>query len=82
MIDGYLECATAHHETHLTVSEHACVEADLHAHTVDVLGRVIGDIFCSGKVSLSKGPDVQGDICCSGLYIEDGARFKGRVAMG
>jgi cytoskeletal protein CcmA (bactofilin family) len=81
MIDGYLECAMAHHETLVTISEHACVEADIHARSVDVFGRVIGDIFSSGKVSLAKGSDVRGDICCSGLYIEDGARFKGRVAM-
>ena len=82
MIDGYLACEVAHHETHVTISEHACVEADIHARTVDVFGQVIGDIVSGGRVSLAKGSDVQGDICCSCLYIEDGARFKGRVAMG
>ncbi len=82
MIDGYLSCAMAHHETHVTISEHACVEADIHARTVDIFGQVIGDIFSAGRVSLANGSDVQGDICCSCLYIEDGARFKGRVAMG
>lgn len=81
-IVGHLECAMAHHKTHLTVSEHACVEADIHAGTVDVFGQVIGDIFSDGKVTLARGSDVQGDICCSCLYIEDGARLMGRVAMG
>jgi cytoskeletal protein CcmA (bactofilin family) len=72
----------AHNETHVTISEHACVDADIHARTVNVFGEVIGGIFSSGKVSLAKGSVVQGDICCFGLYIEDGARFKGRVEMG
>ncbi len=31
MIDGNLECAMAHHERHLTISEHARVEANIHA---------------------------------------------------
>jgi cytoskeletal protein CcmA (bactofilin family) len=48
MIDGYLECAMAHNETHVTISEHACVDADIHARTVNVFGEVIGGIFSSG----------------------------------
>lgn len=82
MIDGYLECAMAHHKTHLTITEHARVEADIHAGTVVVFGQLIGDILSEGRVSLAKSSEVRGDICCSSLYIEEGARFIGRVAMG
>lgn len=82
MIDGILECAIAHHESHVTISEHARVEADIHAGAVVVFGKLLGDIRSEGKVTLIEGSDVQGDICCSCLAIEDGARFVGRVAMG
>lgn len=82
MIDGYLECAMAHHQQHLTVSENAHVEANIHASTVVVFGHLIGDIFSEGKVSLASSSDVQGDICCACLFIEEGARFMGRVEMG
>ena len=81
-IDGVLECSIAHHESHVTISEHARVEADIHAGTVVVLGKLTGNIRSEGKVSLAEGAEVQGDICCSCLSIEDGARFVGRVAMG
>ena len=80
-IDGFLECAIAHHETHVTISERARVVADIHAGTVVVFGQLIGDILSEGKVSLAEGSVVQGDISCSGLCIEDGAQFLGRVAM-
>jgi cytoskeletal protein CcmA (bactofilin family) len=82
MIDRYLERAMAHHETHLLISKHASVKTDINAGTVDVFGQLIGNIFSGGKVSLARGSDVQGDICCSCLYIEEGTRFVGRVAMG
>ncbi len=82
VIDGYLECAVAHHQQHLIVSRNARVEANLHAATVVVFGQLTGDIYSEGKVLLVNGSDVQGDICCACLFIEEGARFKGKVAMG
>lgn len=82
MIDGHLECAMAHHETHLTISEDARVQANIHSGNVVVFGQLTGDIFSEGKVWLARGSEVEGDICCSCLYIEDGALFIGRAAVG
>lgn len=81
IINGSLECAMVHHQRHLTVSKNARVEADLHASTVVVFGHLIGDIVSEGKVLLAKGSHVQGDISCAGLFIEEGAQFKGQIAM-
>lgn len=80
-IDGNLECAMAHHQGHLTISKDARVEANIHAGTVVIFGQLVGNIFSEGKVSLTRGSEVQGDICCSRLDVEDGARFRGRVVM-
>jgi cytoskeletal protein CcmA (bactofilin family) len=81
IIEGHLECTTAHHQKHLTVGEHSRVKADIHADTVTVLGQLIGDIYSNGRVSLAKGSDVKGDIFCANLFIEEGARFEGKIAM-
>jgi cytoskeletal protein CcmA (bactofilin family) len=81
-INGNLACAMTHHQRHLTVSELARVEGNIHAGTVVVFGQLIGDIFSEGKVLLARGSDVHGDISCNRLYIEDGAQFMGRVLMG
>lgn len=82
IIEGHLECTTAHHQKHLTVGEHSLVKADIHASTVTVLGQLIGDIYSEGVVSLAKGSDVKGDIFCAHLFIEEGARFEGNIEMG
>jgi len=82
IIDGTLECALVHHQRHLTVSKNARVEADLQASTVVVFGHLIGDIVSEGKVLLANGSDVRGDISCAGLFIEEGAQFKGQIDMG
>ena len=82
VIEGYIEGTIAHHKKHLTVGEHGRVKADIHASAVIVLGQLIGDIHSEGMVSLAKGADVRGDIFCSHIVMEYGARFKGKIDMG
>ncbi len=82
IIEGRIEGTIAHHKKHLTVGKKGRVKADIHASSVIVLGQLIGDIHSKGMVSLAKGADVKGDIFCGRIVIEDGARFKGKIAMG
>ena len=82
IIEGHVEGTIAHHDKHLTVGEHGRVKADIHASSVIVFGQLIGDIHSEGMVSLAKGADVQGDIFCGRIVMEDGARFKGKIDMG
>ncbi len=82
LIEGDLECTTAHHQKHLTVGEFSRVKADIHANTVTVLGQLIGDIHSKGMVSLARSADVKGDIFCACLFIEEGARIEGKIEMG
>ena len=82
VIEGQIEGTIAHHEKNLTVGKQGRVKADIHAKSVIVLGTLIGDIHSDGTVSLAKGANVVGDIYCSRIVMEDGARFKGRIDMG
>ncbi len=82
IIDGHIEGTIAHHKRNLTVGEKGRVKADIHASSVIVLGQLIGDIHSEGMVSLAKGCDVKGNIFCTRLFVEDGARFKGNIDMG
>jgi cytoskeletal protein CcmA (bactofilin family) len=82
VIDGILECALAHHQQQLTVSKDSHVEANLRARTVVVFGQVIGDIFSDGTVWLARNSDVQGNIRCARLFVEEGARFTGQIETG
>ncbi len=82
IIEGQIEGTITHHKKHLTVGQQGRIKADIHASSVIVLGKVTGDIHSEGMVTLSKGANVNGDIFCGRIVMEDGARFKGKVDMG
>ena len=82
VIEGVIEGTIAHHKKHLTVGRQGRVRADIHASSVIIEGRLVGDIYSEGVVSLARGADVEGDIHCSRIVMEDGARFRGNIDMG
>jgi cytoskeletal protein CcmA (bactofilin family) len=82
VIEGHIEGTIAHHKKHLTIGKQGRVKADIHASSVIVEGRLVGDIHSEGIVSLASGADVSGNIFCSRIVMEDGARYKGRIDMG
>ncbi len=82
VIEGDIEGTIAHHKKHLTIGKQGRVKADIHASSVIVEGRLIGDIHSEGVVSLAKGAEVTGNIYCGRIIMEDGARFKGKIDMG
>ena len=81
IIEGRVEGTIAHHHKHLTVGAHGRVKADIHASSVIVLGKLVGDIHSEGMVSIAKGADVSGNIYCGNIVMEHGARFKGNIDM-
>jgi cytoskeletal protein CcmA (bactofilin family) len=82
IIEGQIEGTIAHHKKHLTVGEQGRVKADIHASSVIVLGQLVGDIYSEGMVSLGKSAQVEGNIVCTSLVVEDGAKLIGNVDMG
>ncbi|MDH3613856.1 MAG: polymer-forming cytoskeletal protein [Gammaproteobacteria bacterium] len=82
VIEGRIEGTIAHHKKHLTIGKQGRVKADIHASSVIVEGKLVGDIHSEGVVSLASGADVEGDIFCGRIVMEDGARFVGRIDMG
>ncbi len=57
------------------------VEADIETGTVEVAGRVTGNIVAAEKVELKPECKVVGDIRSPRILIADGAVFKGSVDM-
>ena len=82
VIEGNIEGKIAHHKKHLTIGKNGKVKADIHASSVIVEGRLVGDIHSDGVVSLARGSEVKGDIYCARIIMEDGARFKGKIDTG
>jgi cytoskeletal protein CcmA (bactofilin family) len=68
-------------KNHLTIMETGSIEADLSTQSLEVHGRVSGNIEAEDLVSLSAEANVVADIRAPRVVIEDGARFKGRIEM-
>ena len=65
----------------LVVEESGLVEADVETKTVDISGKVTGNILATEKVEISTGGRMTGDIRSPRILIADGAVFKGNVDM-
>ncbi len=81
VIEGTIEGAIAHHKKNLTIGKEGRVTADIYASSVLVEGELNGDIHSDGLVSLAKGAMVIGNVYCTRIVMEDGARFNGKIEM-
>ena len=65
----------------LVVEGSGVIEADIETASVDVAGRVTGNIVATERVELKANCKVVGDIRSPRILIADGALFKGSVDM-
>lgn len=81
IIEGEIEGRIAHQDKNLTVGKSGRVRANIHAHQIEILGRVDGDIRGDDIVKLAKSAVVNGNIQCARIAMEDGAHFSGSITM-
>jgi cytoskeletal protein CcmA (bactofilin family) len=81
IIEGEIEGTIAHHDKNLTVGTEGRVKADIAAKTVEIFGKVEGDIRGEDVVKLAKSSEVSGNIQCGRIVMEDGAYFCGSIEM-
>ncbi len=66
---------------HLIVAEQGVVESDVEVVSIEVHGRVVGDIVASRSITIERSADVRGNVRAPRVIIRDGAAFHGRVEM-
>jgi cytoskeletal protein CcmA (bactofilin family) len=81
IIEGEIEGSIAHQDKNLTVGKEGRVKADINAKTVEIFGKVEGDIRGEDVVKLAKSAEVSGNIQCGRIVMEDGAMFCGSIEM-
>ena len=81
LIQGTVQGTIVHHQKTLIVGKQGRVQGLIHANCVTIEGRVDGDIHGDALVRLADGADVNGDIFCSRISMDDGARFNGTMYM-
>jgi cytoskeletal protein CcmA (bactofilin family) len=65
------------HVGRLVVGENAGLEGTIHADTVEIRGRVVGNIFAK-SVKFYDSAFVEGDVTHETLSIDSGAHYQGR----
>jgi cytoskeletal protein CcmA (bactofilin family)/ribosomal protein S27E len=95
VIDAYVDCSgdavfrkTGKVRGHLycrklIVEKNAVVEFPDGVKTewADIVGRVIGDVTCSGTVQISKSGTIEGDVTTIDLQMKDGAVISGEKTL-
>lgn len=81
LIQGEVEGTIELKNHSLIIGEQGVVKANITAKTINIQGRVEGDIHGKEKVSIHQSSNVQGNIKASRVVLEDGAKFRGSIDM-
>lgn len=81
LIQGTVEGTIAHHKKNVTIGKQGRVNALIHANSVTIEGCVNGDIHGDEFVLMAAGAEVNGNIYCPRIRMEDGAQFNGTIQM-
>lgn len=81
IIEGKVSGTITATEHEVTVGQAGQLKANISAKIVRIEGKVEGDISGGEKVIISKTGNVLGNIDAPRVTLEDGAKFKGSIAM-
>jgi cytoskeletal protein CcmA (bactofilin family) len=79
-IEGRIE-GTIHHQQRVIVGAKGEVVATVNANSIDVDGRVQGDMSAKKSIKVSQTANVRGNIRAPSVSITEGANFNGGVTM-
>jgi cytoskeletal protein CcmA (bactofilin family) len=80
-IDGKVDGPISLRGHELTVGPTAQLTSEIHARSVAVYGKVVGNLHARDRVDVKSDGSVIGDISTARISIEDGAQFKGRIEI-
>ncbi len=80
VIDGVVE-GEIHLESQVVVGPEGRVEGKIHARSVEVGGKVMGNVQGGERVEVLASGSLEGDVLSPRVVIAEGAFFKGRVEM-
>jgi cytoskeletal protein CcmA (bactofilin family) len=81
VIEGSFEGKINQKDRNLTVGKKGQVNAEIHAKTIEVRGRVDGDLYATEVIRLFATSTVNGNIFCKRIVMDDGAVFNGTFDM-
>lgn len=61
------------------VDKTSVLNSDIQAESIEIYGRVKGEISVNGKATIHRGSVVKGSVRCKDILLETGAKFQGAV---
>ena len=80
VVEGRVEGSIAL-KNHLLVGQTGYLEANIQSEAVTVYGEIQGNVSAVSKIELNETARVIGDLEAPGIYLADGAKFRGRILM-
>ena len=80
-IDGHVEGNVALPGNELTIGPNGQVDAEVNAKSVQVIGKVAGNVIATERVEVHSSGVVKGDIKAPKLLIQEGAVVNGAIQM-
>jgi cytoskeletal protein CcmA (bactofilin family) len=77
-MDGELE-GSLEVSQRLTIGPNGKVKANVKAKELVVKGKIQGNVESAGRIVITNGASIIGDVKTAGIVIEDGAFFKGGI---
>lgn len=79
IVDGKVNGKITLKNNALKIASDGLIDADIETLSVDIEGRVKGEIRCSDLICIRKNGQVEGDIVSARVILEDGCSFKGTI---
>jgi len=81
MIQGRVEGRIDLKNNNITVGKTGRIKADIYGKVISIEGEVLGNLVGEKKIVLRPSGRVRGDMRAPAINLEEGAKFKGNIAM-
>ena len=81
LVQGQIEGKIVVKGQGVTVGKSGKVNANIHARSIRVEGKVRGDLYGEQEVIIETSGDVEGNLIAPSVRLENGSRFKGSIDM-
>ncbi len=68
-------------KNHVTIGRTRRIKADVYGRSITIEGEVQGNLFGEERIVLQPSGVVRGDMKAPAINLEEGAKFKGNIAM-
>ena len=81
VIEGKVEGKVDLPNNQLTIGANGDVKAEIHAKSVVVVGRLVGNVFGLERVEIQATGKIEGDVTAPKLIVAEGGQLNGAIQM-